>query len=293
MRYSHRHSKLGETHGYTLLSGLMGDIVLGSDLFGYRQKAGENPVPLETLREVFLDCHISYMPLSDMGKIADHEVTSKTVAQLNAIIDQTLEPLLDIKPFHALSRAELEHRQRRRTTWIVRCVEEDIPAITPFLDRDVLDFASRIPHTLFYGKHLYKRMIQRHLPKVAAVPLSDTGMTLSPSKFRAGITWRIQRLLRPLPAVRKLIAKRSDLLNFKEGLRKQTDFFRARLNILEELSPPLQSGSATRRMQGLLAGTEQPSLQACALLPPAVFMGRIRVELNERLMSVQQTVARK
>lgn len=287
IRYAHQQPVLGDIRGYTLLHGLMGDIVLGSDVFGYQRKAGDDPQPVARLREVFLTCHVSYMPLSELGKVFAPVVSNKIEARLNAIVDLGLEPLKGLKPFHALLRAEFEHRQRRRTAWLVRCVEEDVPAITPFLDRDVVDFATRIPYPLFPGKHLYMRMIRRHLPEMAAIPLSATGLPLSPTQLRAGIAWRIGRLLRPFPTLRNYLAKRRDLLNFEDGLREQTDFFRARLNVLEELSPPLPPGSATRRMEGLLTGTEQPLLQACALLPPAIFVRRMHAEMIGKTGSEQ------
>ena len=279
IRCAHKQPGLLDIRGGALLHGLMGDIILGSDLFGYQRKAG-NTQSIETLRKVFLSCHVSYMPVSELGKVFGPRLAREAETQLNSIVDLTLEPLLGLKPFFALSRAEFEHRQRRRTSWLVRCVEEDLPAMTPFLDRDVVDFSTRIPHALFHDKRLYKHMLRQHLPEMASIPLSSSGMPLSPTRLRAGIAWRLERLLRPFPRFRRYIARRQEILDFENGLRAQMDFFQARLDILEELSGPMPPGSATNRMRGLLAGTEKPPLQACALLPPAVFVKRLRATVT-------------
>lgn len=276
IRFAHRQPGLLDTGGGTLLHGLMGDIVLGSDLFGHRRKAGDSPLAIEALRQAFLDCQVSYMPVSELGSVFSADLSAEVTAGLNALIDRTLEPLLGLPPFFALTRAEFVHRQRRRTAWLVRCVEEDIPAITPFLDRDVVDFSTQVPYELFHDKQLYKHMIRQHLPAIAAIPLSDSGQPLAASRLRAGAAWRIERLLKRFPALRRRLARRREMLDFRTGLQTQADFFLARMNVLEELSPPLPTGAAAHRMEALLAGTAHPALQACALLPPAVFMQRMR-----------------
>ena len=279
IRYAHKQPGLLGIHGGTLLHGLMGDIILGSDLFGYRQKAGNDPQPIAGLRKIFLNCHVSYMRVQEISKIFSDDLAARTEAQLNSIIDATLAPLLSLNPYFALMRAEFEHRQRRRTAWLIRCAEADLPAITPFMDRDVVDFSTRIPYALYHDKRLYKHMVRQHLPKLASIPLSDTGLPLSPTRFRAAMAWRIERLFKPISRFKNQLNKRREMLDFNGSLREQTNFFRSRLCILEELSPPLPSGAATSRMEKLLSGAEHPSLQACALLPPALFLSELRAQV--------------
>ncbi|HSD82655.1 MAG TPA: asparagine synthase-related protein, partial [Anaerolineae bacterium] len=61
-RFSHSHPNLGDTHGYLVLSGMFGDLILGEGAFvgEYRRRAGDAPQPVARLEEVFLACNTEY-----------------------------------------------------------------------------------------------------------------------------------------------------------------------------------------------------------------------------------------
>jgi asparagine synthetase B (glutamine-hydrolysing) len=237
IHFAHQYLPTDSLSGYAALHGLMGDIVLGSDLFGYQAKVGNSPQPIEVLRQVFLQVHVSYMPLAEIDQVFDPAEATCIEARLHGILNHTLEPTVGLRPFYALQRAEFEHRQQRRTTWLVRCVEEDLPALTPFLDRHLVDFATRIPYALFHDRHLYMHMIQRHLPKLAMIPWSDSGLSLSPTRLQAGMAWRLERVIQAVPHLKRYLVQRNEMIDFRDRLRAQIGFFRQRMGILEEISP--------------------------------------------------------
>lgn len=197
---------------------------------------------------------------------------------LEKILHATLSPIAQLPPFVALIRAEFEHRQRRHTSMVSQCIERDRRAITHFLDTELSEFALRIPYDSFHGKKL-KRMIRNHLPSVAAIPYAGTAQPPSDTPVKAAIHWRLEKILQRLPRLRRHLQKRSTFFRFHDGVIKQRHYFAQRTQVLQALEPVLKSGKAGKRLQALLEGRLSPADQACALLPPALFMR----ELNRRL----------
>lgn len=267
-RFSHTHPALGDIRGYTVLSGFMGDVILGSDRYNYRRKAGDAPLSTEQLAEIFIAA-VRDMPIDGLL-----DATSAAEAEngIAAIARETFEPLQDLAPFFALLRSEFTHRQRRHTATVTQSAEHDLKVITPFLDRDVVDFSTRIPLDLFHNKLLYKRMIRDHLPAVATVPYADTGLPLSDAPLRRALKWRLDRLIKHFPKLQRSLARRNAFFDFHGGVFAEASFFRERIGALKSLSPPLVPEAAAQRMEDLLEGRIRATEQASTLLPPALFM---------------------
>jgi asparagine synthase (glutamine-hydrolysing) len=267
-RFSHTHPALGDIRGYTVLSGFMGDVILGSDRNNYRRKAGDAPLSTEQLAKIFIGA-VRDMPIDGL---LDATSAAEAESGIAAITRETFEPLQDLAPFFALLRSEFTHRQRRHTATVTQSVEHDLKAITPFLDRDVVDFSTRIPLDLFHNKLLYKRMIRDHLPAVAAVPYANTGLPLSDAPLRQALKWRLDRLIKHFPQLQRKLARRNEFFDFQGGIFAEAHFFRERINVLKSLSLPLVPGAAAQRMEDLLKGRIRATEQASTMLPPALFM---------------------
>lgn len=267
-RFGHTHPALGDIRGHTVLSGFMGDVVLGSDRSNYRNKAGDVPLDAGRLAEIFF-ASVRDMPIDGLLDPASGE---EAEAGIRAIAERTFAPLQNLVPFFSLLRSELVHRQRRHTATIPQSLEYDLRIVTPFLDRDVVDFSTKIPLALFHNKTLYKRMIRDHLPDVAAVPYAETGLPLSHAPLRAALKWRVDQVLRRLPRLRRGLARRNAFFDFRGGILAEAPFFRSRIGALDGLSPPLAPAAAAQRMEALLAGSLPATEQASTMLPPALFM---------------------
>jgi hypothetical protein len=61
-------------------------------------------------------------------------------------------------------------------------------------------------------QNLYRKMIVKHLPKVAAVPHNETKLPLNASWIRKGLQWRWERLNRN-PIIRATIGRRYARMN--------------------------------------------------------------------------------
>lgn len=271
-RQSHTHPALGNFKGFVALSGLYGDPVHGDDTFGYRRRAGDDPLSLLELRKAFLYCATEYQLPEEAVRLFQSEFAEEAEQTLNTIIDDTLAPLMTLCPYIALLRTEFEHRQRRHTAIVAQSLEQDIKAITPFLDREFVDFTLRIPFPLFHGKVLYKQMIRHHLKDVASIPYAVTGLPLTKSPLREALKWRADALLAQIPSLQRLISKRNAFFSFHQGTINQRTYFLSQINLLDYLSPPLDGKRSRDRYNGLLSGLITPPDQVCAFLPPAIFM---------------------
>lgn len=280
-RFGHTHPGLGDTHGYLVLSGMFGDLILGEGAFPgeYRRKAGDNPQAVERLMEVFFTCNQEYTSSLETREMFQNQQGVEAYEKIQEIIRTTLKPLQSLPPFFALNRSEFQHRQRRHTATVSQSPEYGLKAITPFLDRDVVDFASRIPYELLSGKLLYKHMIRDHLPVVAALPYGKTGLPLTRAPLRGAMHWRVQRVLAYFPAIAKKLIQRSENYRFRDGIIEQKSFFETQADLLGFLSPPLDMGKALARYHGILENNITPADQIGAFLPPAIFLS----ELNRRL----------
>jgi asparagine synthetase B (glutamine-hydrolysing) len=275
-RFSHTHPALGDIRGYTVLSGFMGDVILGSDRYNYRRKGGDAPLSTEQLAEIFFAA-VRDMPIDGLLDATSAREAENGIA---AIARETFEPLQELAPFFALLRSEFIHRQRRHTATVTQSVEHDLKAITPFLDRDVVDFSTRIPLDLFHNKLLYKRMIRNHLPAVAAVPYADTGLPLSDAPLRQALKWRLDRLIKHFPQLQRRLARRNVFFDFQGGVFAEAHFFRERIGALKSLSPPLVPEAAAQRLEDLLEGRIRATEQASTMLPPALFIQALEQVLD-------------
>ncbi len=282
-RFGHTHPGLGDTHGYIVLSGMFGDLILGEGAFPgeYRRKAGDNPQAVARLMEVFLTCNQEYTSPLETWDLFQNQHGVEAYEQIQQIIRATLKPLQSLPPFFALNRSEFQHRQRRHTATVSQSLEYELKAITPFLDRDVVDFASRIPYELLSGKLLYKHIIRDHLPVVASLPYGKTGLPLTHAPLRGALHWRAQRVLAYLPVLEKKLAQRSENFRFRDGIIEQKTFFEIQADLLGILSPPLDKGKALARYHGILENNITPADQIGAFLPPALFMRELKRRLAE------------
>ncbi|PWB50314.1 MAG: hypothetical protein C3F18_09565 [Nitrosomonadales bacterium] len=280
-RYAHTHPALGDTRGYCVLSGMFADHLLGADRFDYRRKSGEAPLASQRLGEIFCTCNQEYGGEAAALRLLGPDAADDARKSLDGIIEATFSPIARQVPFYAMMRAEFEHRQRRHTATVSQSLDYDFRVITPFLDREFVDFTLRIPFPLFHGKLLYKRMIRDYLPEVAAIPYAETGLPLTQAPFRAAIKWRMDALIQQFPSIQRLAARRKAYFSFHQGVMNQKPFFLHQAVLLDTLSPPLDVEKARERYLSLLDGRSNPVDQVCAFLPPALFLRELKSRLSE------------
>lgn len=281
VRFAYRDPILGDRTGYHALSGMFGDIVLGSDRFGYRRTAGDDPLAVHALRTLFYRFIQEYGTQETVLSLFTREAAQTARQRLDDIVSGTLASCAHLPPFFALLRAEFEHRQQRHTSMVAQVVERERSVLTPFLDRDVVDFSLRIPYDLFHGKKLYKRMIRNHLPKVTAVPYADSGLPLADAPIRAALHWRMEKLLLHFPSLQKHLHQRNGFFNFQQGIERQRPYFVRQTQALAALVPTLNIERAAAHYTALIEGKLSPADQACAFLTAAVFSRMLQQRLAQ------------
>lgn len=103
-------------------------------------------------------------------------------------------------------------RQRRYTSFNLHVFDFVAEVTSPFLDCEFVDFIYHVPSELMIFQNLYRKMIVKHLPKVASVPHNETKLPLNASRIRKGLQWRWEGLIRN-PLIRATIGRRYARMN--------------------------------------------------------------------------------
>lgn len=103
-------------------------------------------------------------------------------------------------------------RQRRYTSHHLFIFDFIAEVLSPFLDYDFVRFVYHVPPELMLFQNLYRKMIIRHLPKVASVPHNETKLPLNASWIRKGVQWRWESLIRN-PLIRATIGRHYAQMN--------------------------------------------------------------------------------
>jgi len=255
---------------------MLGDRVLGSDAFRYRQKAGDEPLPADRLRDLHMRVHQEYVPPETIFDLFLPEAATEARHSLDEILYSMFLPLTALVPYYALLRADFEQRQHRHTAMVAQCIERDRRVLTPFLDPSVIDFSLRVPLGLFHDKHLYKHMLKRHFPALAAIPYAASGLPISSATIRSALKWRLEKFFKHFPKMRRRLNRRNAMFRFADGVVRQGTFFFQNEHSLHELAPPLQLERTLNYYRALVSGGQSPAGQVCALLPSALFVGELR-----------------
>jgi asparagine synthase (glutamine-hydrolysing) len=88
----------------------------------------------------------------------------------------------------------LHQRSRRSTSTHIDVFNAISEVLDPFTDNDLLDFMLSIPVEMKIDKKLYKKMIVKHLPKVASVRYTGSGMLLDVPRFKKKLYYWSNRI---------------------------------------------------------------------------------------------------
>lgn len=88
-------------------------------------------------------------------------------------------------------QAELVQREQRGNPRIqVDYLNSNCQVVTPFTDKDFIDFTVRLPVSTRLGRRAYVSMISKEFPELSRVPKSGDGLPIVHSRLRASIHWR-------------------------------------------------------------------------------------------------------
>ena len=116
-------------------------------------------------------------------------------------------------------------RQRRYASLNLYVFDFVAQVVSPFLDNEFIEFIYHVPPELMIFKNLYRKMIVKHLPKVAGVPHEDTQLPLNASRIRKGLHWRWERLNNN-PLIRDTIGRRYFKTKWADDYRRTNEAIR-------------------------------------------------------------------
>lgn len=291
-RHGHDAAEIRDTRDYCVVSGMYGDMVMGIDRYRFRRRLGDQPLDVASLVDNFHGSDKGYGTFDDALSLFDDAHARSARLQLDQQLVAMFEDMAVQPPWLALMRAEFRHRQTRHTAMVAHGAEQYRRVVTPFLDRDLVDWATRLPMDLWHGQTVYKAMIRNHLPKLAAIPKTGTGMPIAPTRLQQALAWRKQKLLVRFPGLRRWLNRRANFFDFNGNVRDSHDFFAARAGVLRELSPPLDAARVHTRFMACIDGQRSNADQASALLPPALFLSALKQRLGSDTAASNEPQAR-
>ncbi|MBE9572974.1 MAG: hypothetical protein IMF11_20305, partial [Proteobacteria bacterium] len=195
----------------SVMTGFFGDIICGSAAWIYSVGIHGGTDDEDIFRRQY-DVHADIMKDKDMAVYMQDKI-------YQAVKGKTFETLRS-RYFQCPSRnryfrsryfSTLE-RQRQYTSFNLHIFDFVAEVSSPFLDVEFVEFAYHIPPPLAIYQNVYRKMIVKHLPKVASVPHNDTKLPLNASRIRKGLQWRWESLIRN-PLIRATIGRQYAKLN--------------------------------------------------------------------------------
>ena len=195
----------------SIMTGFFGDIICGSAAWIYSVGIRGGTDDKDIFRRQY-DVHADIMKDKDVALYMKdsiyQEVKGKTFDTLQSRYFQCPS-----RNRYFRSRYFSTHeRQRQYTSFNLHIFDFIAEVISPFLDVEFVEFAYHIPPPLAIYQNVYRKMIVKHLPKVASVPHNDTKLPLNASRIRKGLHWRWESLIRN-PLIRATIGRRYAKMN--------------------------------------------------------------------------------
>ena len=270
----------------SIMTGFFGDIICGSAAWIYSVGIRGGTDDEDIFRRQY-DVHADIMKDKDMALYMKdsiyQEVRGKTFDTLRSRYFQC--PSRN-RYFRSRYFSTLE-RQRQYTSFNLHIFDFIAEVISPFLDVEFVEFAYHIPPPLAIYQNVYRKMIVKHLPKVASVPHNDTKLPLNASRIRKGLQWRWETLIRN-PLIRTTIGRRyakmnDNYLNTHEAIKTGSrDFVEKSIRNNEFLAEFFNMERVNQLLDDHISGKAHEPTKITALLTLALW-GKMFVE-NERPM---------
>ncbi|HEY4706123.1 MAG TPA: asparagine synthase-related protein [Thermodesulfobacteriota bacterium] len=193
----------------SIVTGFFGDVTCGTDMFymGLRGSANDD----EIVRKQFF-AHANIMQGDELKGYMKARVFEKAGGRAFEVFRKRYFSCPAASRYYKSRYFNLHERQRRYASFNLFVFDSAGRVVSPFLDRDFVEFACRMPPHLAIHSNLYRKMIIKHLPKAAAARHNDTRLPINASDFRKGLHWRWERLLKN-PVIRATVGRRYARMN--------------------------------------------------------------------------------
>ena len=204
------HQLISESGPKSIMTGFFGDVTCGTDwsyVLGLRGSTNDD--------EIVSKQYPVYADIMRDGELKDYmngHVYEKVQNRPFETFKKRYFSCPSGSRYYKSRYFSLHERQRRYTSFNLFAFDPVGNVVSPFLDKDFVDFAYRLPPHLAIHSNLYRKMIIKYLPKVAAAKHNDTRLPINASELRKGLQWRWERILKN-PLIRATIGSRYSRMN--------------------------------------------------------------------------------
>jgi len=174
---------------------------------------------------------------------------------------------------------DLHQRQRRYIALHLDILGAFSRVLDPFADNEFVDFILRVPVEMRVAQRIYRRMIVKHLPKVARIPQTGSGLSLNATGTKYG-TYRLwnyfyihilRRILHRITSY-ELGHNLGVFVHYNEWLRKGSrDFVMDILNQKEYLEDYFNMDMVSDLVTDHMEGRRSAGEKVCALVTFSLF----------------------
>ncbi|RIK42590.1 MAG: hypothetical protein DCC55_08390 [Chloroflexi bacterium] len=160
------------------MNGFLGGTLTGTNLIASLCREAPTAQALQVLHRSFFQ---TIFREEDLAKLLKPTIYRNVKGESFNSIRRTYEAAPTGSLINRMIYCDLHQRQRRFIATHINVLSEFSRVLDPFAENQLLDFALTVPPELKIDQRFYKRMIVEHLPQVASVPYSKTGLPLNAS----------------------------------------------------------------------------------------------------------------
>jgi len=191
----------------TVMSGFAGDTLCGSSTWIHTDGIPGRTDDEGIIKDLF-SIHSVAMKDEDMALYMKRDIYERTNGKSFEVFRARYFQCPTRSRYHRARYISLHQRIRRFESFNLFAYDPVAEVLSPFLDREFVEFVFHVPPVLMIFQNLYKKMIVKHLQIVASVPHNEKpGLPLNASWTRKGLQWRWDRINRN-PIIRATIGRR-------------------------------------------------------------------------------------
>ena len=217
--------------------------------------------------EVFL--HAQKLP--DAANFLRKEIAGDVMEQIRMAVRRTLREAPAEHHLNKLDFYSYSQSLRRHATSIDVFADYAHP-LDPLLDNDLIDYAQTLPPTLRARGYLYKRMIRKTLPEIAAIGGNLRGPILRPTLEKSisaltSLPRRAQRRIQRMAGSATVFDNPQGYISPNTWLRTGSkEFALAVFNQADRLADLLDLDAVWKLVQSHMSGQRNDSIRLCGLM---------------------------
>ena len=175
-----------------VLNGFLGDVLAGTNLLEKTRNAHD----FNEIADIGFQYYLEGLSEAALQKFLKPSVYAHGGAALKESFRGLLRTSKAENLRDQLGALTLKYHLQGDSRAQYQLLSQSFHVVSPFIDKQVIDFILRLPIEQRVARKAYIQMICRYFPKLAKVPRAGDGLPLIRSRMRAAFTWRWNRFYR-------------------------------------------------------------------------------------------------